>query len=72
MEVKCSEGDDVTIYQRFLRLCAGRTGQLVNSSALAGETDVSHSTQGLGCRCWNRAISCSCCRPTIAISANAW
>jgi len=35
---------DLSVFQRFLRLCAGRTGQLLNSSALAGETGVSHST----------------------------
>jgi predicted AAA+ superfamily ATPase len=35
---------DLSVFQRFLRLCAGRTGQLVNLSALAGETGVSHST----------------------------
>ena len=35
---------DVTTFQRFLRLCAGRTGQLLNLSALAGEAGISHST----------------------------
>lgn len=35
---------DLSAFQRFLRLCAGRTGQLLNLSALAGETGISHST----------------------------
>ena len=35
---------DMTTFQRFLRLCAGRTGQLLNLSALAGEAGISHST----------------------------
>lgn len=35
---------DLSAFQRFLRLCAGRNGQLLNMSALAGEAGVSHST----------------------------
>ena len=35
---------DLTLFQRFLRLLAGRTGQLLNQSALADETGVSHNT----------------------------
>jgi len=35
---------DLAAFQRFLHLCAGRTGQLVNLSALAGECGVSHNT----------------------------
>jgi predicted AAA+ superfamily ATPase len=35
---------DMTAFQRFLRLCAGRSGQLLNLSGLAGETGISHST----------------------------
>lgn len=35
---------DLTVFQRFLRLCAGRTGQLLNLNALAGEAGISHST----------------------------
>jgi len=37
---------DLSAFQRFLRLCAGRNGQLLNLSALAGETGISHSTAG--------------------------
>lgn len=35
---------DMSSFQRFVRLCAGRTGQLLNLSALAGETGISHVT----------------------------
>lgn len=35
---------DMATFQRFLRLCAGRSGQLLNLSALAGEAGISHST----------------------------
>ena len=38
------EVKDLTVFQRFLRLCAGRTGQLLNLSALAGEAGISHTT----------------------------
>lgn len=35
---------DLSLFQRFLRLCAGRTGQLLNLSALAVETGINQST----------------------------
>ena len=35
---------DLQVFQRFVRLCAGRNGQLLNLDALAGETGISHST----------------------------
>ncbi len=35
---------DLAQFQRFLRLCAGRTGQLLNLSALGEEAGVSHNT----------------------------
>lgn len=35
---------DLSAFQRFLRLCAGRSGQLLNLSALAGESGIAHST----------------------------
>ena len=31
-------------FQRFIRLCAGRTGQLLNFSALASECGITHNT----------------------------
>ncbi|MEA1053457.1 ATP-binding protein [Lamprobacter modestohalophilus] len=35
---------DLSLFQRFVRLCAARTGQLLNLSALANDAGVSHST----------------------------
>lgn len=35
---------DLTQFQRFLRLCAGRTGQLLNLSTLGDDAGVSHNT----------------------------
>jgi hypothetical protein len=35
---------DLRDFQRFLRLCAGRTGQLLNLSALANDAGVTHNT----------------------------
>jgi predicted AAA+ superfamily ATPase len=35
---------DLGLFQRFVRLCAARTGQLLNLSALANDCGVSHTT----------------------------
>lgn len=35
---------DLSTFQRFLRLCAGRNGQLLNLSALANDCGISHNT----------------------------
>jgi len=35
---------DLTIFQRFVELCAGRTSQLLNLSALAGDCGISQPT----------------------------
>ena len=35
---------DLDIFQRFLSLCAGRSGQLLNLSALASECGITHNT----------------------------
>jgi predicted AAA+ superfamily ATPase len=35
---------DLTLFQRFLRLCAGRTGQLLNATSLAADAGVSAVT----------------------------
>lgn len=35
---------DLTTFQRFVALCAGRSGQLLNLSALASDAGVSHTT----------------------------
>lgn len=46
---------DLSIFQRFMRLCAGRTGQLLNLSALAGEAGISQSTA----RAWMSVLEAS-------------
>lgn len=46
---------DISTFQRFLRLCAGRTGQLLNLNALAGETGISHTTA----RAWMSVLESS-------------
>ena len=35
---------DLTIFSRFLRLCAGRTGQILNASSLATDAGINHNT----------------------------
>jgi predicted AAA+ superfamily ATPase len=35
---------DLSAFQRFVRLCAGRTGQLLNLSQLAADTGITHNT----------------------------
>lgn len=35
---------DLEAYQRFVRVCAGRNGQLLNFSSLAADCGISHST----------------------------
>lgn len=46
---------DLSTFQRFLRLCAGRTGQLLNLNALAGETGIAASTA----RAWMSVLEAS-------------
>ena len=35
---------DLTAFSRFLRLCAGRSGQILNASALAADAGINHNT----------------------------
>ena len=35
---------DLSIFQRFIKLCAGRIGQLLNTNSLANDTGISHTT----------------------------
>ena len=35
---------DLNLFQRFIRLCAGRIGQLLNLNNLANDTGISHTT----------------------------
>ena len=37
---------DLQIFQTFLRLCAGRTGQLLNLSSLGNDAGIDHKTAG--------------------------
>ncbi len=37
---------DLNLFQRFIKLCAGRTGQLLNVSSLANDAGISHTTAG--------------------------
>lgn len=46
---------DLSTFQRFLRLCAARTGQLLNLSALAGEAGISNHTA----RAWLTVLEAS-------------
>ena len=46
---------DLSVFQRFLRLCAGRTGQLLNLANLAQETGVAQNTA----RAWLSVLEAS-------------
>jgi len=46
---------DLALFQKFLGLCAGRVGQLLNLSSLAGECGISHNTA----RDWMSVIEAS-------------
>lgn len=46
---------DLSAFQRFLLLCAGRTGQLLNLSALAGDAGISQPTA----RAWLSVLEAS-------------
>lgn len=46
---------NLSTFQRFLRLCAARTGQLLNLNALASETGISHTTA----RAWLSVLEAS-------------
>jgi hypothetical protein len=35
---------DLNLFQKFIRLCAGRIGQVINMQSLANDTGVSHTT----------------------------
>lgn len=53
---------DLGAFQRFLRLCAGRTGQLLNLNALAGEAGITHATA----RAWLSVLESSDVVTTLA------
>lgn len=35
---------DLNLFERFIKLCAGRVGQLLNANSLANDTGISHTT----------------------------
>jgi len=37
---------NLSLFQRFIKLCAGRVGQLLNISSLANDVGISHTTAG--------------------------
>jgi predicted AAA+ superfamily ATPase len=37
---------DLNLFHRFIKLCAGRVGQLLNVNSLANDTGISHTTAG--------------------------
>jgi len=39
-----SELRDLASFEKFVRLCAGRTGQVINMNSLAGDAGISHNT----------------------------
>jgi len=51
-----SSVQDLALFQRFLKLCAGRTAQLVNHASLASDAGVSPSTA----RNWLSLLEASC------------
>ncbi len=55
---------DVAAFQRFLRLCAGRTGQLLNLAALAADAGISHNTAAA----WISALETS----YVAVRVQPW
>jgi uncharacterized protein len=61
---------DLQRFERFVRLCAGRTGQLLNLNNLGNDAGVSHTTAP-GSTCCKPATSCTCCRPGLPIPASA-
>ncbi len=50
-----SKVQDLIVFQRFLRLCAARTGQLLNLASLAGEAGISEGTA----RAWMSVLESS-------------
>lgn len=46
---------DLNLFEKFVRLCAGRTGQLLNLQSLASDTGISHTTA----RAWLSALEAS-------------
>ena len=64
-----SQVGDLATFQRFVELCAGRTGQLTNHSTLASDFGVSQPTA----RAWLAILEAQLYRfPPSAISSEPW
>ena len=50
---KLSNISNINNFIRFIKLCAGRSGQLLNVSSLATEAGISHNT----CNAWISYLS---------------
>jgi len=48
---------DLSKFEVFLRMCAGRAGQVINLSSLGNDCGVNHATVKTGCRCLKPVIS---------------
>ncbi len=48
---------DLSRFEIFLKLCAGRTGQILNLSSLGNDCGINHVTAGTGFRCWKPVMS---------------
>ena len=46
---------DLAAFQRFLRMCAARTGQMLNLSALAADCGITHNTA----KAWTSVLEAS-------------
>ena len=62
---------DIDAFARFVRLCAGRCGQLLNLVSLANDCGILTAPQSVGYRRWKLVLSCFCYVRIIKISINA-
>ncbi len=62
---------DLARFERFVRLCAGRVGQLLNLTSLGNDAGVSHTPRVHGSIYYKPATSFSCCHPGSPTPANA-
>ena len=62
---------DLDVFTRFMRLCAGSCGRIVNTNRLGTDCGVDHKTINRWLAYCRQAILSDCCHPIIAIFANA-
>ena len=64
---------NLTTFQQFVELCAGRTGQLLNYSSLADDCGISQpSAPEPGSAFWRQVLSLSNCRRFTPACASDW